>query len=255
MRPMMSALAVFGWAVAMADAKPPAAWVTVTGQVVLPPDVAVPPPMVLQGPPGGVPDESVLVNPKTRGVKNVVVWLRPDNKDLKSKLSPEEIHPADAKRATQLPLVAFSPRLVFEPRILTARVGDTVVVQNQSPQVTNFFWDSANNGGVNAVLAPGQVFKMAAPLVAEPSPIAFKSNVVPTNGFARVFDHPYYALTDADGKFALKDAPAGSYRLVYWHERIGYKDGKDGRFGVPVKIDPGKGGDMTLAPTPFALMR
>ena len=28
---------------------------------------------------GPILDESVIVNPKNRGIKNVVVWLRPDD--------------------------------------------------------------------------------------------------------------------------------------------------------------------------------
>ena len=32
-----------------------------------------------------------------------------------------------------------------------------------------------------------------------------------------VCDHPYYALTDADGRFHFKQVPAGQYDLVAWH--------------------------------------
>ncbi len=33
----------------------------------------------------------------------------------------------------------------------------------------------------------------------------------------RVFSHPYFYVTAADGNFEIKDAPAGKYRLVIWH--------------------------------------
>jgi hypothetical protein len=32
-----------------------------------------------------------------------------------------------------------------------------------------------------------------------------------------VCEHPYYTLTDDQGRFALTDIPAGDYELVYWH--------------------------------------
>ncbi len=32
-----------------------------------------------------------------------------------------------------------------------------------------------------------------------------------------VTDHPYFAATDADGRFALSQIPAGEYRLIAWH--------------------------------------
>ncbi len=31
-------------------------------------------------------------------------------------------------------------------------------------------------------------------------------------------------VTDADGKFEIKNAPVGKYRIVYWHEN-GFKGG------------------------------
>ena len=35
------------------------------------------------------------------------------------------------------------------------------------------------------------------------------------------FDHPYFAVTDADGKFEIREVPPGKYTVVAWHE--GYK--------------------------------
>jgi hypothetical protein len=45
-------------------------------------------------------------------------------------------------------------------------------------------------------------------------------------GYIRVFDHPYFAVTDADGRFEIKDAPVGEFYLVVWHEAIGWRDRK-----------------------------
>ena len=35
-------------------------------------------------------------------------------------------------------------------------------------------------------------------------------------GYLFVDDHPYYARTDADGRFTLPKAPPGDYNLVCW---------------------------------------
>jgi hypothetical protein len=35
-----------------------------------------------------------------------------------------------------------------------------------------------------------------------------------------VAEHPYYAVTDAGGKFTLNDVPPGSYTVVMWHEGV-----------------------------------
>jgi hypothetical protein len=227
-------LLALGIAAAAADARPPQEWVTVSGQVVLPPEVPLPGPKLF---PNGAADESVVVDAKTRGVKNVVVWLRPDDQNPKSKLAPADFHPDDAKRLPRVEWIAYQPRGVYEPRIVTTRVSDTVGVANLAAVPCNFFCETAQNGNFNVNVPPNQTFKWPGPLVAETAPIVFKSAVAPQAvGCLRIFDHPYYAVTDAEGKFELRDAPVGKYRLVYWHEKVGFKDGKDGRFGFPVEI-------------------
>ncbi|HEY3790004.1 MAG TPA: hypothetical protein VGL71_14185, partial [Urbifossiella sp.] len=83
-----------------------AAWSTLKGTVQFPEGKAVPERKKLDVSQdkahclskGDLLDESLIVNPKNRGIKNVVVWLRPDSKDLKAKLPPDSIFPDDAKR-------------------------------------------------------------------------------------------------------------------------------------------------------------
>jgi uncharacterized protein (DUF2141 family) len=38
-----------------------------------------------------------------------------------------------------------------------------------------------------------------------------------------VFDHPYFNVTKDDGKFTIKDLPAGTYEIEAWHEKLGSK--------------------------------
>lgn len=40
-------------------------------------------------------------------------------------------------------------------------------------------------------------------------------------GWIQVVDHPYYAVTDKDGKFTLADVPPGKYTVEAWHEKLG----------------------------------
>ena len=53
-------------------------------------------------------------------------------------------------------------------------------------------------------------------------------------------------LAGVDG--AIKNAPAGDFRIVYWHEASGFRGGVDGRFGEEVTI---KGPALEMKPIEF----
>jgi hypothetical protein len=233
-----------------ADEKPQ--WATVKGRVVFPEGAAIPPRKPLnvtvnqkqclaKGP---ILDESVIVNPKGRGVKNVVVYLRPNGK---AEFAKNEIHPHDAKRKPA-EVVIDQPCCMFVARVTAARVGDTIVVKNPVAIAHNFFWDSANNGAHNVNVPANGQWKMPKALVKENPPIQYKCTIHGwMTGYVRIFDHPYYAVTDENGSFEIKNAPVGKYRIVYWHEN-GLRGGAKGRTGEPITI---KGPTTELKPTEF----
>ena len=39
-----------------------------------------------------------------------------------------------------------------------------------------------------------------------------------------MLDHPYFAITDADGSFSIPDLPPGEYVIEAWHERLGTQE-------------------------------
>lgn len=40
------------------------------------------------------------------------------------------------------------------------------------------------------------------------------------NAFILVFNHPFFALTDADGRYRIDNVPPGTYNLVAWNEGV-----------------------------------
>jgi hypothetical protein len=62
-----------------------------------------------------------------------------------------------------------------------------------------------------------------------------------------VLDHPWGAVTDADGKFELPQLPAGKYDLKVWHEMAGYLARR-----IEVEVDGDTELSLKFAPTKFA---
>ena len=41
--------------------------------------------------------------------------------------------------------------------------------------------------------------------------------------YIAVIKNPYFAVTDSNGNFEVRDLPPGSYTLQAWHEKLGSK--------------------------------
>jgi hypothetical protein len=191
---------------------------------------------------GPVLKEEWVVNKKNNGLKNVFVW----------------IEPAGAKRGDPFPQNLINPKLLkpakntveidqpccqFIPHSLAAQVGQNLVIKNSAPKPHNAKYDTQNNGAQNPLLPPGgqHVIKN---LQAESAPIKLECSIHPwMNAWIRIFDHPYFAITDEDGNFEIKDAPQGKFTLYLWHDS-GWIGGRAGAKGY--KEYPIQGTDLDL---------
>jgi RNA polymerase sigma factor (sigma-70 family) len=237
----------------------PRQWVTLTGRVVLPEGVPVPakpeitPETGLRNVDyftsrGRVFDESILVDPKSRGVENAVVWLRPDSDDPKAAFPKDKIHPSLAAAPPRDRVVAIHYSQ-FEPRITVARAGDTMVFHNHTPIMNNVKYDAYDAAGpgrdFNVILPPDRAHRTDTPLPAVRVADYFSCSIHTwMRGCVWTFDHPYAAVTDGEGRFTIPHAPVGAWRVVVWQERVGYRipPAADRRLGQKVTIaDDGRG--------------
>lgn len=197
---------------------------------------------------GPLPDTSIVVDPKTKGFKNVLVFIRPDSTDTKAVFPAAQIKP-DLAKAAPKSIVIDQPCCQFEPRMVAARAGDRLEVKNSAAVTHNFnYKGDPNNAAFNPAIAPGKSVKLGAPLAADPAPIQFDCGIHPwMQGRLRVFDHPYFAVTDAEGKFEIAGVPEGKWRIAYFHEN-GYYKGREGRLGSQIEV---KGATTEVKPLEF----
>ena len=169
-------------------------------------------------------DETLTVNPKNRGVANVVLWV----------FKPKAIHD-DYKKAAKDIIKLDNIGCRFEPHVLAVRTGQTLEIGNSDTIGHNSKVDFLKNLQVNPIIPAGGKVEVK-PTKAEPIPINVSCSIHPwMNARVLVQDHPYMVVTDADGKFELKNLPAGKLTLKVWHEPkyipVANIDGKDVKWG------------------------
>lgn len=190
---------------------------------------------------GPIRAENWVINRDNKGVRWVFVWLAPADAAIR-KLP---VHPSLTKIAER-EVAIDQPCCAFVPHALAVREGQDLLVKNGSPVAHTVRW--AGHPMLNPpgdVLTPPRGEYRLKGLRADPTPILFSCSIhFWMKAYIRVFDHPYYGVTDADGRFAIPRAPAGPVRLVVWHERAGYRGGAAGRTGEKIAVKPGANTDL-----------
>ncbi len=192
--------------------------------------------------------EEWIVDPKTKGVKNVIVWIGPPQtaaaiKALRAKkaslpgFTGDQVHPSLAKAAPKT-IDLDQPCCRFIPRLVVARAGDSLNVKNSAAFPHNLFWTSDENGNFNASIPAGGSHRVEK-LKEERSIIHGSCTIHPwMKTFIKVFDHPYFTQTNDEGEFEIKYAPVGKARIVLWHESAGLSATEGNWYGEEFEITP-----------------
>jgi hypothetical protein len=185
---------------------------------------------------GAIVSDVLVVDPKTKGVKNVMVWLAPLKAGDKLPIHPSlKALPKDKVEIDQ-------PCCMFVPRITMMREGQTLVIKNPAPVLHNAKVMGKANGTFNLTIPAGQqlVREGDQALKAETRPMLLGCDVHGwMGGRIGVFDHPYFTLTKDDGTFEIKNAPAGKYKIFLQHEKTGWVHKGSTSAGQEIEIKPG----------------
>jgi hypothetical protein len=181
-------------------------------------------------------DNEWVVDPKTKGVRGVMVWLLHESGNFDRAIP---IHPALAKPEPKV--VLDQPCCLFEPRLLGMRAGQTLVCRNSAKFPHNVKIDGVDdNPGLNQLVQPGTELEVKG-WTASRFAVPVSCTLHPwMSARIRVFDHPYFTLTNDRGEFEIKNAPAGKFRIVVWNNQWLVSDPKKetGAAGIPLEIRP-----------------
>ena len=155
----------------------------------------------------GMYDESLVVNPN-RTLANVFVYIK---QGLEGKVF----------EAPSTPVTIDQKGCWFEPRVFGIQTGQILRVTNSDPVTHNIHplaqinraWNQSQSEGATALQR-----RFTKPEVM----IRVKCNI---HGWMRawigVLDHPYFAVTAADGTFKIPNIPPGTYTIAAWQEDLG----------------------------------
>jgi hypothetical protein len=170
-------------------------------------------------------DETVLLSKDGKALQNVVVRVKNA--------------PAATTKMTD-PVIIDQHDCMYRPRVTAAMEGQKMQIKNSDGTMHNVH----SYAGTKTLFNQAQPPK--APDLQKDAPansdiIKLKCDVHPwMTGYVVMHKHPFFAVTKEDGKFEIKDLPAGKYTIEAWHEKLGTQTSE-------VTVEEGKAAEAKLA--------
>ncbi len=109
----------------------------------------------------------------------------------------------------------------YHPHVFGIQVGQPLDILNSDPTLHNIHAIPAANQEFNTG-QPIQGMKFSRTFTDREVMVPFKCDVHGwMNAYAGVLDHPYFAVSGADGTFSIDMLPPGDYVIEAWHEKLG----------------------------------
>jgi plastocyanin len=163
-------------------------------------------PLCVKAHPGTATTEDIVVG-ADEGLANVVIYVSDG-------LAGKTFQPP------QQPAVLEQKGCQYKPHVLALQANQKFSVVNSDETTHNIHPNPNNNREWNMTQPHGMPLEQS--FAREEIAIPVKCNVHPwMKGYVAVFKHPYFAVSDKNGSFDLKDLPPGTYTITAWQEKLG----------------------------------
>jgi plastocyanin len=222
-------------------------WGTLKGQVTFQGDPPAAKPLIEKGQAPKDPEvcakdtpifsERLVVDPASKGVKFVLVYLA----------RPTRVNDEAKQAISTANLVFDQENCVFDPHVMGMMAGVPVTLKSSDP-VNHNVNAKLRQSAFNQLLAGGQSVSFT-PSGPERTPGEVTCDIHPwMKAWWMVLDHPYFAVTDDQGYFEIKNVPAGTQKVVVWQEAVdrGFVTAPSGE-DVEIKANDTTVKDFTIA--------
>lgn len=149
--------------------------------------------------------EDLVLSPQG-GIRSAVVWLDKPPAAASAEALPSTIA-MDQKECT------------FAPRVVVVPAGGKIDFLNSDRLLHNLHATPTANPPFNRTQPKGRTITIS---FSHPEIIRVTCDLHSwMRGWVVVAEHPFYAMTDGAGDFALRGLPPGRYTLKAWQERLG----------------------------------
>jgi plastocyanin len=182
-----------------------------------------------------IPNEDYVVDGKSNGVANAFAYIttpKGANADAEAAL---------IKAAAEVEIDQNACR--FVPHAVAIHKGQKLVFKSSDAVGHNIRYTSFSVGSLNQMLPPNGKLPIDFS-GAEKNPVNIACDIHPwMTGVFMVFDHPFFAVTKADGSFEIKGVPVGTQKLIVRQEKAGFVT-SGARAGQAVEVKAGEVTDI-----------
>ena len=117
------------------------------------------------------------------------------------------------------PVVIDQKGCIYSPHVFGIMKNQELIIKNSDPTMHN----------IHSMAKVNSQFNFAMPKVVKEKKVTFKKTEAPfyikcdvhpwMKAWTSVTDHPYFSVTDENGKYEITGIPSGTYEVEFWHEK------------------------------------